>query len=168
MTLSSSRIEPLLSGDPAVLLAAVLADHHDFWGGRDLRALHHPMWFRQFADAGLVAWQNGDGGRQRLVGYLLGAVTHGGLGYVHLIAVRASHRRRGLGRALWAQFVESASVARVREVQAITTPANRDSIAFHTGLGLAAELISDYAGPGQDRVLFHARLQTLRDQLGQR
>ncbi|HEX6498946.1 MAG TPA: GNAT family N-acetyltransferase [Micromonosporaceae bacterium] len=167
MTLTSTTIEPLADGDPSALLATVLTEHDDFWDGRDLRGLHHPVWFRQFSDAGLMAWQDGEGGTRRIAAYLLGSVTRGGVGYVHLIAVRSTHRRAGLGRALWARFVERAWSAGAHKVQAITTPTNSASIAFHTRLGLAAELIPDYAGPGQDRVLFHARLQPLRDRLRQ-
>jgi len=51
-------------------------------------------------------------------------------------------------------FATGAAAAGAVEVQAITTPGNLRSIAFHTGLGMTAEEIPDYSGPGQDRVLF--------------
>jgi hypothetical protein len=59
---------------------------------------------------------------------------------------------------LWAVFSERAAAAGATEVQAITSAGNLGSIAFHTGLGMSAEEIPDYAGPGEHRVLFRREL----------
>jgi ribosomal protein S18 acetylase RimI-like enzyme len=145
----SVSVEPLNRFDPSGTLAELLAAHDDFWDGRDTRALLQPQWFRQFGRYGLLA-RDGD----RPVGYLLGVVTASGIGYVQAVAVRVGYRRTGLGRRLWAVFAADAATAGAAEVQAITTPGNLGSIAFHTGLGMTAEEIPDYSGPGQDRVRF--------------
>jgi hypothetical protein len=47
------------------------------------------------------------------------------------------------------------------ELQAITSPVNTGSVAFHTRLGMSAREIADYAGPGLHRVLFRAPVSVL-------
>lgn len=42
--------------------------------------------------------------------------------------------------------------------KAIATPGNRASVDFHRSIGMSATLVPDYAGPGQDRVVFYADL----------
>jgi GNAT superfamily N-acetyltransferase len=134
--------------------AEILAALPEFWGERELRALHHPMFFREFADTGLAIR---DGGA--LVAYLLGFVAPAtATGYVHLAGVRDSHRRQGLARRLYADFAALAHDRGATALKAITTPQNQGSIDFHRALGMTATLVAGYAGPGQDRVVFHAPL----------
>src|SRR5436190_5366441 len=104
-------------------LAAVLRDHHAFWDGRDLRHLHHPLWVRELGD---TAWVAEDAGV--VAAYLFGLVaTAEPVGYVHLVAVRASHRGRGLGRALWERFAAQAAARGCTTLRAVTTPGNAAS-----------------------------------------
>jgi ribosomal protein S18 acetylase RimI-like enzyme len=145
----SVSVRSLALCDPAAVRMELLAAQDEFWDGRDVAFLLHAKWFRQFSGYGLLAR---DGARA--VGYLLGVVTADGLGFVHAIAVRHGYRRTGLGQRLWAEFATRAAAAGARELQAITSPGNAASIAFHTGLGMTAEEISDYGGPGQARVVF--------------
>ncbi|WP_051450622.1 GNAT family N-acetyltransferase [Actinospica robiniae] len=130
-------------------LRKVLADHGRYWGERDLRALHLSALVQEFGDTCLVA-RSKDGIR----GYLFGFVAPGGTGYVHLIATRDDARGRGLGRSLYAAFIDAARAAGATRLKAITSPTNAGSIAFHRNLGFAAEIVEDYDGPGQDRVVF--------------
>ncbi len=58
------------------------------------------------------------------------------VGYVHLVAVRGSARRRGLGQRLFEHFVEFARQHGCWHVKAITSPSNAGSIAFHKSLGM--------------------------------
>lgn len=171
-------LPPLVLGgqDPVAVRAEVLAAHDEFWDGRDLRDGHHPVWFRQFAGYGYLIRDPAvpsepvggvvpglvSASEPAIVAYLLGTVTADGIGYVHLVATRRSHRGRGLGRDLWAAFESRARVAGARELQAITTPGNTGSIAFHTRLGMTAIRVPDYRGPGEDRILFRRRLSTGR------
>ena len=139
----------LLDGDGPAVLAEILADLPAFWGGRDMRALHHPVWLHQFASDAVVARED-----EVLVGYLLGAVTAQGLAYAHVIAVRTETRGRGVGRRLYEEFFDGAQRHGASRVDAITTMANTASIAFHDKLGFTADVLTDYAGPDAPRILF--------------
>ena len=141
-------------GDGPALLAEVLACAPEFWGERDLRALHHPVWLRQFAGDAVVVRE-----ADVLLGYLLGVVTTDSLAYVHLVATRLPARGRGVGRLLHGTFLARAREKGAVRVEAVTTPSNTGSVAFHRRLGFSADLVPDYAGPGQDRVLLSLALR---------
>ncbi|MFI0718650.1 GNAT family N-acetyltransferase [Streptomyces sp. NPDC021224] len=134
-------------------LRQVLADHHRYWGERDLRALHLTALVQEFGDTCLTA-RAADGIR----GYLVGFVTPDATGYVHLIATRDDTRGTGLGRTLWTAFARAAQARGAVRLKAITSPGNTGSIAFHRGLGFTAETVADYDGPGVDRVVFRREL----------
>ena len=143
--------------DPAdgpALLAEILEDLPAFWDRRDLRALHHPFWLRQCAADSLVV----RGEASILAGYLLGVVTARGLAYIHLVAVRNTFRRRGIGALLYSAFFRAAERRDAKCVEAITTPTNTGSIAFHQQFGFTAEVVPDYGGPDQPRVFFRRPL----------
>jgi ribosomal protein S18 acetylase RimI-like enzyme len=143
------RVGHLPDGDGSDVLAAILADLPLFWGGRDMLALHHPVWLRQLGPDAVVVRE-----RDVLLGYLLGTVTTRGLAYVHLIAVREDSRRRGVGRLLYDAFFDDAKRRGARRVEAVTTTTNTDSIAFHRRLGFSDSVVPNYAGPDAPRVLF--------------
>lgn len=143
------RVGHLPEGDGSAVLGEILSDLRAFWGERDMLALHHPVWLRQFAPDALVVREHDE-----LLGYLLGAVTAQGLAYVHLIAVRQDSRRRGIGRLLYDAFIHAAQDRGAHRVEAITTTTNTASIAFHRRLGFSADVVPDYAGPGAPRILF--------------
>jgi len=126
-------------------LAAILADLPAYWGDRDVRHLHHPMFVREFGDTAFVA---GD-----VDGYLFGFVAPAHVGYIHAVAVHERRRGSGLGRHLHAAFAAAARARGATRLKAITGAANRESITFHERLGFTACLIPDYSGPGQDRVV---------------
>lgn len=73
--------------DGPSVLKEILEDLRSFWGERDMRAQHQPVWLRQFASDAVVVRRDGV-----LLGYLLGAVTTHELAYVQLIATRTDHR----------------------------------------------------------------------------
>ena len=137
----------------------IRAELVDFWGTDHLRQLHHPMFLYEFGDTSLVIRED-----SRVAAYLLGFATTTGIAYVHMIAVRKSHQRQGLGHVLYDYFTKLAVDRGCRELHAVTTPDNRQSIAFHRQIGM--HLIGepaddpdipvwrDYAGPGEDRVVF--------------
>ena len=125
----------------------------DFWGQRDVGALHHPMWLRQFV-ANAVVVRHDD----LLVGYLFGALASPEVAYIHLVATRLAYQNRGIARNLYATFLADAARRGARTAEAITTPNNADSITFHKRLGFHTETISNYVGPGNDRVLFRRDL----------
>ncbi|WP_234341393.1 GNAT family N-acetyltransferase [Streptomyces sp. NRRL S-646] len=127
----------------------VLADHPRYWGERDLRELHLLALLQEFGETCLVA-RSDDG----ILGYLIGFVTPGGTGYVHLIATRDDARGSGLGRELYAAFTEAARRQGAVRLKAITSLGNKGSVAFHRGLGFEVRVEEDYNGPGEDRVVF--------------
>jgi GNAT superfamily N-acetyltransferase len=137
----------------------ILDDLAAFWDGRDTRHLHHPILVREFGNSAFVV-HDGD----TVVGYLFGFVSQTEpVGYLHLIAVRSSARRQGLGEMLFARFVDFARRHGCKHIKAITTPANAGSIAFHKSLGMellgepnadGIPVVADYAGRNEPRVVF--------------
>lgn len=134
-------------------LHQVLADHHRYWGERDLRPLHLAALVHEFGETFLAARAE-DGIR----GYVIGFVTPAGTGYVHLVATRDDTRGTGLGRRLYAAFADAAHRHGAVRLKAITSPGNTGSIAFHRSLGFDASVVPDYNGPGQARVVFQRTL----------
>jgi GNAT superfamily N-acetyltransferase len=128
----------------------VLADHHRYWGDRDLRSLHLLALVQEFGETCLVARAE-DG----IHGYVIGFVTPTGTGYVHLIATRDDARGTGLGRRLYAAFADAAHRDGALRLKAITSLGNTGSIAFHRRLGFDVQTVDDYNGPGQAMVVFH-------------
>ena len=126
-----------------------------FWGERDIRHLHHPTAIEEFGDGALVVRDD----RARVAAYLFGMiVTAKRLGYVHAVAVREDQRRHGHARRLYAGFAELALARGCTAIKAITTPTNLGSVAFHESIGMQAEQIADYAGPGRARIVFRREL----------
>ena len=137
----------------------IVGELQDFWDGRETHPLHHPMFIHEFGDSAFVIR---DG--TKVIAYLFGFVSQvGPIGYVHLVAVRASARRQHLGQELFNHFIEFARGQGCRQIKAITTPLNASSIAFHKSLGMellghpnaeGVPVLPDYAGPDQPRVVF--------------
>lgn len=130
-------------------LNQILADLPRYWGERDMRLGHAYPLVHEFGSTCLVA-DSPDGIR----GYLMGWVNREGVGYIHFIATRDDARGSGLGRRLHAEFERLAVGQGATSLKAITSRANTNSIAFHTAIGFAAEVVEDYAGAGEPRVVF--------------
>lgn len=129
---------------------AIINTLAEYWGERDMRARHHPMFVHEFGDTALVM-RDGSGG---VAAYLFGFIAPTQVGYVHLVGVRADSRRAGLGRRLYGEFETLARRRGAIALKAISIPTNNDSIAFHRALDMSATEVADYSGPGQPRVLF--------------
>jgi GNAT superfamily N-acetyltransferase len=108
------------------LQVEVLGRLLDFWDGRDVAHLHHPVWFRQFGDSALAV-RGPDG---TLAGYLLGCLTPR-VAYVHVVAVQPSLRGTGAARSMYEVVLARAAHLGCLTVEAITTPGNTASLAFH-------------------------------------
>ena len=91
-----------------------------------------------------------------MVGFLLGFLAGESpkVGYIHLVGIDPAYRRKGVGKALYAEFILQAKRHGASRIKAITTPNNTGSIAFHDALGFSGEHVDDYAGPGRQRVVF--------------
>jgi GNAT superfamily N-acetyltransferase len=136
-------------------LEAIWCMQPQFWGERDLRALHHPLLVHEFGDTALVV-RDPD---SSVAAYLFGFLTPARVAYAHIVAVRNDRRREGLGRELYGAFERLARERGAVALKAFTRPENTGSIEFHTSLGFSATEVSDYAGPGETRVVFWRELE---------
>ncbi|MBN2240438.1 MAG: GNAT family N-acetyltransferase [Dehalococcoidales bacterium] len=140
----------------------ILTDLDDFWNSSNIESLrrqHNPVFLYEFGNTAFVV-KEGD----TVTGYLFGLYSQTEpVAYVKFVGVRASYRKRGVGRALYDFFTETAVKQGCRQLKAITTAKNSGSIAFHRKMGMTllgepdengVTVVKDYAGPGQDRVVF--------------
>lgn len=123
----------------------------DHWWGGPTSALAHPLFFHELGEHAIVAEEGGS-----MVGFLLGFIsnTESRVGYIHLVGIDPTFRRRGVGRTLYSEFSRAMTAAGVLKLKAITTPGNQGSIEFHRANGWQVALVPDYAGPGRDRYVF--------------
>jgi ribosomal protein S18 acetylase RimI-like enzyme len=129
----------------------------DHWWEGPIAVLTHPMFFYEFGQFARVVEDTANEGR--LVGFLLGFAIAGsddapGVGYVHLVGIDPQYRRKGVARALYAEFTNLCREAGAQRLKAITTAGNVGSIRFHEAIGFTATEDPDYAGPGRKRVVF--------------
>ncbi len=143
--------------------AQILGEIENYWGDDRTRHLHHPLLVHEFRDTAFVI-KIGD----VIAAYLFGLLARDGrYGYIHLSAVRGSHRRRGLATQLYQHFFDYCRARDVKSVKAVTTPWNDFSIHFHKHMGFrlfgetvehGVPVIKHYSGPGEDRVVMFKRL----------
>lgn len=137
----------------------------EWWGGRHMAAMLPKLFFAHFSSTSFTAVDDG-----QIVGFLIGFVsqTYPDQGYIHFLGVHPARRGEGLGRLLYEHFFAAAASLGCRNVQCVTAPVNRNSIAFHRRIGFAL-LDSDYKvdgvpvalgydGEGEDRVIFTKNL----------
>jgi ribosomal protein S18 acetylase RimI-like enzyme len=133
-------------------LARVIASSDAFWGQRP-PPWHHPLFARQLGEGALLVRVDGEA-----VAYLLGMLaTDDGGAYVHVVATHRDHRGRGYAALLYDEFERRARRRGAAYLSAITRPDNQASLGFHAARGMAAELVDDYGGDGQPRVVFRKR-----------
>jgi ribosomal protein S18 acetylase RimI-like enzyme len=134
--------------------APVIERIDDWWGGRRVADMVPRLFFVHFRETSFVAEEDG-----RLAGFLCGfrSQTYADEAYVHFVGVDPGFRGRGVGRLLYERFFEA--VRPRTTVRCVTSPANEDSVAFHTSLGFEVERVAgNYDGRGGDRVLLSKRL----------
>lgn len=127
----------------------------DHWWGGPISTFAHPIFFYELGDQAIVAEDGGE-----MIGFLLGFVAHAPVptGYVHLVGIHPDHRRRGVGRALYATFTERSRASGCVRMKAITTPGHEGSLRFHAALGWTTTEDEDYAGTGRRRIVFTKEL----------
>lgn len=123
----------------------------DRWWGGPSGERAHPVFFYELGTHALIAEEEGE-----LVGFLLGFLTDSSprSGYVHLVGIHPSHRRRSVGKTLYVQFAERAKAAGATRIKAITTVGNEGSVRFHEALGFTVHEDPCYAGDGRARIVF--------------
>jgi ribosomal protein S18 acetylase RimI-like enzyme len=136
-------------------LQTVVASLSDFWGDRDAAGLHQALYVHEFGETARVV--RGKGGE--VLAYLLGFVGPAGVGYIHVVAVRADHRGGGLARALYEDFEALARARGASALKAITSQDNTTSIGFHRALGFGTSEVAGYSISGEPRVVFRRELR---------
>ncbi|GAC1553422.1 MAG: hypothetical protein NVS3B10_15170 [Polyangiales bacterium] len=155
---------PAVAVTPPNLVARPITKHDfdkivqvvDHWWDGPIAALAHPMFFYEFGKFARVVEDIANDGR--LVGFLLGFVmpadgSNHATGYVHLVGIDPSYRRKGVARALYHEFAAICASVGCLRLKAITTVGNEGSIRFHQALGWTATEDPDYAGPGRRRIV---------------
>ena len=156
-----TTFRPARSDDYGFIITRV----NDWWGGREMAPMLPPLFFEYLGDTALIAEANG-----RTVGFLAGfcSTSKPGEAYIHFVGVDPEVRGQGLGRELYERFFEVVRERGCTLVNAVTSPVNRGSVAFHRSMGF--EMIpgdaeaddlpihTDHGGPGFDVVEFRKRV----------
>ncbi|MFK0296248.1 GNAT family N-acetyltransferase [Streptomyces sp. NPDC090442] len=148
-------------------LQAALAE---WWGGlggaagaQQRQLLVPRLYLQHFADTSFLV-ERADG---TLHAFLIGFLSQSDpeAAYVHFVGVCPDGTRGGVGSALYRRFFALARAAGRSRIRCITSPNNRNSIAYHARMGFRMEpgdlvddtgvpVHRDYDGPGLDRVSF--------------
>jgi ribosomal protein S18 acetylase RimI-like enzyme len=137
---------------------------NDWWGGRRMSDMLPKLFFVHFQLTSFVAERDG-----KIVGFVTGFVsqTFPDEAYIHFVGVDPEYRKSGLARALYEKFFTAVLNLGCHTVRCVTSPVNKDSIAFHRSLGFSVEsydsektidgisVFEGYDGEGEDRILFY-------------
>ena len=138
---------------------------NNWWAGRQMSDMMPRLFFVHFRNTSFVAEKDGE-----LVAFLVGFVsqTFPDEAYIHFVGVSPMYRKAGLARALYEKFFVAVQKRGCSTVRCVTSPVNKDSIAFHHSLGFSAKhsdktidgisVFEGYDGEDQDRVLFYKYL----------
>ncbi|WP_044639774.1 GNAT family N-acetyltransferase [Risungbinella massiliensis] len=130
---------------------------NDWWGGRQMTHLLPRLFFEHFQSTSFIVEDNDD-----LCAFLIGFVsqTHPNEAYIHFVGVNPKLRKNGLARGLYELFFTKVRKLGCNTVRCITSPVNEGSISFHKSMGFSVSLRTNYAGLGQDRILFSKNIAT--------
>lgn len=145
------RVRPARPADYDPIAAVV-----DDWWGRPILEVLPRLFLDHFHATSLVA-EDDDGLAGFLVGFL--SPSEPDQAYIHFVGIAPRQRGRGLGRALYEQFFAAAREAGRTRVDAVTSPVNTPSIAFHRAMGFeVGGPVADHGGPGHPLMSFTRRL----------
>lgn len=140
---------------------SIISVINSWWGGRTMTDMLPKLFFVHFRQTSFIAEKNG-----KIAGFLTGFVsqTFSNEAYIHFVGVHPEYRHYGLGRALYERFFHAVQNLGCTRVSSVTSPVNKNSIAFHLHMGFSMEpgdtkvdgisVIKDYDGFGEDRVFF--------------
>jgi ribosomal protein S18 acetylase RimI-like enzyme len=138
---------------------------NDWWGGRNVRDMLPKLFFVHFRQTSFIAEAG-----SYVAGFVTGFVSQAfpEEAYIHFIGVDPELRRASVGRALCEHFITAVRPLGCKVVRCVTSPLNRNSVAFWMRMGFTAEpteaaveglcVARDYDGIGEDRVLFAKQL----------
>ncbi|MCG5214070.1 GNAT family N-acetyltransferase [Streptosporangium sp. KLBMP 9127] len=141
------RLRPAVPADYDAIAAVV-----DDWWGRPILPILPRLFLDHFHRTSLVS-ENAVG----LAGFLVGIISPSEpeQAYIHFVGVAPHARTSGLAREMYEHFFEIARRHDRHIVKAVTSPANKTSIAFHQRMGFTVGgPTPDYNGPGHDLVTF--------------
>ncbi|MBX9470762.1 GNAT family N-acetyltransferase [Microcella sp.] len=153
---------PLRESDHLPVIAAV----GEWWGtpqAPELGLLLPRLFFQHFTVLSEVVEVTNEGSGPHLAAFLIAfhSATHPDRVYIHFVGVDPQWRGRGIAAGLYERLFSAARGIGCTRVDAITSPANRGSQAFHEALGFTTHgdqqiegvtAYADYDGPGHARV----------------
>jgi ribosomal protein S18 acetylase RimI-like enzyme len=137
-----------------------------WWGGRSMVDMLPRLFITHFQDTSFIIEDEGE-----TLGFVIGFISPSkpALAYIHFVGVNPRVRQKNIGRRLYEHFFQTVQARGCQEVQCVTSPINKLSIKFHTGMGFEmkeGDLILDsvpvhqnYDGVGEDRVVFRKSLK---------
>lgn len=138
---------------------------NEWWDGRQMRDMLPKLFFDHFSNTSFVAEEDG-----QIIGFLIGFLSQSHLheGYIHFVGVHPLHRGNHIGRQLYESFFHTMKLYGRSLVRCVTSPVNKNSIAYHIRMGFEIEggnrvvngiaVHSNYDGPGKERVVFVKRI----------
>ncbi|WP_283152543.1 GNAT family N-acetyltransferase [Guptibacillus hwajinpoensis] len=138
---------------------------NEWWNGGQMIDKLPKMFFDHFTNTSFIAEENGE-----IAGFLIGFLsqTHLEEGYIHIAGVHPSYRGSHIGRQLYESFFQTMKAYGRSLVRCVTSPDNKNSIAYHFRMGFEIEggnrvvngiaVHSNYDGPGRERVVFVKRI----------
>jgi ribosomal protein S18 acetylase RimI-like enzyme len=138
----------------------VIAALDEWWGGRRMTDMLPRLFFKHFNDTSFVIIENNE-----VVAFLVGFLSqaHPNQAYVHFTGVHPEYRKKGFAARLYQTFFAAVRQKGCDTVSLVTSPVNKNSVAFHTRIGFRIEtgdsavgglaVNTAYDGPGEDRVL---------------
>lgn len=133
----------------------------EWWGGRHMADMLPRLFFKHFKNTSFIIEED-----NAIVAFLIGFIsqTYPNKAYIHFLGIHPEHRKKGFGRQLYQVFFDTVRTLGCDTAHLVTSPVNKNSIAFHTRIGFQIEegdcnvdgisTHKDYDGPGEDRVLF--------------
>jgi ribosomal protein S18 acetylase RimI-like enzyme len=134
---------------------------NEWWGGRNMSDMLPKLFFDHFTNSSFIAEQD-----RKIVGFLIGFLSQSRSeeAYIHFVGVHPEYRKHHIGKHLYNHFFNVVKQNGRSIVRCVTSPVNKDSIAYHTKMGFEIEngdkkiddvsINTGYDGPNQDRVLF--------------
>lgn len=140
--------------------STVISSLDEWWGGRHMANMLPRLFFKHFNDTSFVFQEN-----NKVIAFLIGFISqvYPNQAYVHFTGVHPEYRKRGFGERLYQTFFDVVKQKGCDVVYLVTSPVNKNSIAFHTHIGFQIEdgncnvdgvaVNTNYDGPGEDRVV---------------
>jgi ribosomal protein S18 acetylase RimI-like enzyme len=144
---------------------SVISVINKWWSGRDMASLLPKLFFIHFKNTSFIIENDGE-----MIGFLIGfkSQTYPNEAYIHFVGVHPDYRKTGMAKRLYETFFDTVQQMGCNIVRCITSPVNKNSIAFHIKMGFEIEngdfevdgisVFSNYAGEGNHRVLFIRKL----------